>query len=67
MIPMNEKQKKWLTIIPPMPADEFGAFIQRWREENKETLEGVDPDRFAVDVIRTKDGKSLRRLRMALS
>jgi hypothetical protein len=63
---MNEKQEKWLTIIPPMPASEFEAFVKRWRDENKDVLEGIDSERFAVDVIRTKDGQTHRRLRMLL-
>ena len=66
MMLMNEKQQKWLTIIPPLPTDEFDAFLKRWRDENKDALEGIEPNRFCVDAIRTKDGKTHRRLRMAL-
>ena len=63
---MNEEPKKWLTIIPPMPEAEFDTFLKRWRDENESTLEGIDASRFVVDVLRTIEGKSHRRLRMEL-
>jgi len=66
MISMNEKPAKWLTIIPPMPANDFDVLLKRWRDENKDALEDIDSDRFAVDLIRTQDGQTHRRLRMML-
>jgi len=64
---MNEEQNKWLTIIPPMPEEEFETFLKRWREANQPLLLEMSPERFVVDVLRAEGGKTHRRLRMKLS
>jgi len=63
---MNEEQK-WLTIILPMAEGEFEVALKRWREENKLALTQISTERFLVDILRTEDGKSHRRLRMKVS
>jgi hypothetical protein len=63
---MNGDKENWLTIIPPLPEREFEEALKGWSEENRLVLAEIPPDRFAIDVLRTKDGKSHRRLRMKL-
>jgi hypothetical protein len=57
---------KSLTIIPPLPKDEFDRLVKLWRTENTAFLNENGDAKFTIDVLRAEGGKNLFSLRMML-